>query len=185
MALYDISNYSQQLDLVLLGFILCHTTSNLRPKCSNRAFFTRLPPSLVPSVRRKKDEVVRMSTGCDVTFSVSRQCNSTLTEKDEVIRVPTGAAFSKASGREHSPTEQQKMTSELLFSQRTFAGARFAERSTGVTSHFRCSTLWQLRVIIIVQIKNQEARGGNKRDSDLHIEEGQFKRSVAVRGHIL
>ena len=40
------------------------------------------------------------------------------------------AAFSKASARDRSPTEQQKMTSEILFSWRTFVGARFAERST-------------------------------------------------------
>ena len=42
----------------------------------------------------------------------------------------TCAAFSKASARERSPTEQQKMTSEILFSWRTFAGARIAEHST-------------------------------------------------------
>ena len=45
----------------------------------------------------------------------------------------TRAAFSKASTHERSPTEQQKMTSEILLSRRTFAGARFAERSTGDT----------------------------------------------------
>ena len=37
-----------------IGFMLCHTTSNLPPNCSNRAFFIRLLPSLVLSVRRKK-----------------------------------------------------------------------------------------------------------------------------------
>ena len=41
------------------------------------------------------------------------------------------AAFSKASAREHSPTEQYLWRHFLLFSRRTFAGARFAERSTG------------------------------------------------------
>ena len=53
MALYNISTYSQYTE-VLIGFMLCHTTLNLPPNCSNRAFFIRLPPSLVPGVRRKK-----------------------------------------------------------------------------------------------------------------------------------
>ena len=45
------------------------------------------------------------------------------------------AAFSKASARERSPTEQYKMTSEILFSRRTFPGARFAERTTGLNCY--------------------------------------------------
>ena len=40
------------------------------------------------------------------------------------------AAFSKASARERSPTKQYLWRHFLLFSRRTFAGARFAERST-------------------------------------------------------
>ena len=40
------------------------------------------------------------------------------------------AAFSKASARERSPTKQYLRRHFLLFSRRTFAGARFAERST-------------------------------------------------------
>ena len=43
----------------------------------------------------------------------------------------TRAAFSKASTRERSPTKQYLWRHFLLFSRRTFAGARFAERSTG------------------------------------------------------
>ena len=42
----------------------------------------------------------------------------------------TGAAFSNASARESSPTKQYLWRHFLLFSRRTFAGARFAERST-------------------------------------------------------
>ena len=53
MVLYNISTYSQYIE-VLIGFMFRHTTSNLPPNCSNRAFFIRLLPSLVPSVRRKK-----------------------------------------------------------------------------------------------------------------------------------
>ena len=44
------------------------------------------------------------------------------------------AAFSKASARERSPTKQYLLRHFLLFSRRTFAGARFAERSTGVVA---------------------------------------------------
>ena len=44
----------------------------------------------------------------------------------------TIAAFSKASARERSPTKQYLCCYFLLFSRRTFAGARFAELSTGV-----------------------------------------------------
>ena len=50
----------------------------------------------------------------------------------------TCAAFSKASTRERSPTEQLKMTSEILFSRRTFAGARFAERNTDNYEYANC-----------------------------------------------
>ena len=42
------------------------------------------------------------------------------------------AAFSKASARERSPTKQYLWRHFLLFSRRLFAGARFAERSTGL-----------------------------------------------------
>ena len=53
MSLYSISTYSQYTE-VLIEFMLCNTTSNLKlpPNYSNRAFFIRL--LLVPSVRRKK-----------------------------------------------------------------------------------------------------------------------------------
>ena len=37
MALNKISTYSKYTE-VLIGFMLCHTTSNLPPNCSNRAF---------------------------------------------------------------------------------------------------------------------------------------------------
>ena len=53
MALYNISTYSQYTD-VFIGFMLCQTTSNLPPNCSNWPFFIRLLPSLVPSERRKR-----------------------------------------------------------------------------------------------------------------------------------
>ena len=49
----NISTYSQYTE-DLIGFMLCHTTSNLPPNGSNRAFFIRLLQSLVPSVLRKK-----------------------------------------------------------------------------------------------------------------------------------
>ena len=45
------------------------------------------------------------------------------------------AAFSKASARERSPTKQYLWRSFLLFSRQTFAGARFAESSTGFRLH--------------------------------------------------
>ena len=48
----------------------------------------------------------------------------------------TCAAFSKASARERSPTKQYLWRHFLLFSRRTFAGARFAERSTDVDALF-------------------------------------------------
>ena len=44
----------------------------------------------------------------------------------------TGATFSKASARERTPTQQYLWRHFLLFSRRTFAGVRFAERSTVV-----------------------------------------------------
>ena len=44
------------------------------------------------------------------------------------------AAFSKASARERSPTKQYLWRHFLLFSRQTFAGARFAERSTDFMS---------------------------------------------------
>ena len=44
----------QNIPKVLIGFMLCHTTSNLPPNCSNPAFFMRLLLSLVPSVQQKK-----------------------------------------------------------------------------------------------------------------------------------
>ena len=47
-----------------------------------------------------------------------------------VIVYDTSAAFSNASTRESSPTKQYLWRHFLLFSRRTFAGARFAERST-------------------------------------------------------
>ena len=53
IALYNISSYSQNTK-VLIGIMLCHTTSNLPPICSNQAFFKRLIPSLVSRVRPKK-----------------------------------------------------------------------------------------------------------------------------------
>ena len=40
--------------------------------------------------------------------------------------------FSKASARERSPTKQYLWRHFLFFSRRTFAGARFAERSTAL-----------------------------------------------------
>ena len=46
------------------------------------------------------------------------------------------AAFSKASARERSPTKQYLWRHFLLFSLRTFAGARFAERSTDNCAKF-------------------------------------------------
>ena len=66
MALYKISTYSKY-TVVLIGFMLCHTTSNLPPNCSNQAFFIRLLPSLVPSVQQKK---ARLSK-CDNQETVS------------------------------------------------------------------------------------------------------------------
>ena len=42
MALYNISTYSQYTE-VLIGFMLCQTTSNLPSNCSNRAFFIFVP----------------------------------------------------------------------------------------------------------------------------------------------
>ena len=45
MALYNISTSSQYTE-VLIEFMLCHTTSNVPPNCSNWAFFIRLLPSL-------------------------------------------------------------------------------------------------------------------------------------------
>ena len=54
------------------------------------------------------------------------------------------AAFSKASARERSPTKQYLWRHFLLFSRRTFAGARFAERSTAVTrDHSFSSLIWR------------------------------------------
>ena len=47
---YNISAYSQY----------TYKYTNLPPNCSNRAFSIRLLPSLIPSVRRKKGEVIRM-----------------------------------------------------------------------------------------------------------------------------
>ena len=44
----------------------------------------------------------------------------------------TSAGFSKTSARERSLTKQYLWRQFLLFSRRTFAGARFAERSTGL-----------------------------------------------------
>ena len=53
MAFYNISTFSKYTE-VLIGFMLCQTTSNLPPNCSNPAFFMHLLPSLVPSVQQKK-----------------------------------------------------------------------------------------------------------------------------------
>ena len=45
MAFYNISTYSQYTE-VLIELMLCHTTSNVPPNCSNLSFFIRLLPSL-------------------------------------------------------------------------------------------------------------------------------------------
>ena len=75
----------------------CHTTSNLQPNCLNRAFLTRLRPSLVPSVRRKS-EVIRMhmQTSYNLSTAAYRQYKQlqslkTLIDcKDTVVVVLTG-----------------------------------------------------------------------------------------------
>ena len=60
----------------------------------------------------------------EVAFIYSK----TYTVKDD-FNTTNSAAFSKASARERSPTEQYKMTSEILFSRRMNA-AKVAELST-------------------------------------------------------
>ena len=59
----------------------------------------------------------------------------------------TCAAFSKASARERLPTKQYLWRHFLLFSPRTFAGARFAERSNGV---LLCNDmlLWRGKILL-------------------------------------
>ena len=57
----------------------------------------------------------------------------------------SSAAFSKASARKRSPTKQYPWRHFLLFSRRTFAGARFAEPSTVLKLvkpyHWQCEHL--------------------------------------------
>ena len=54
----------------LIGFMLCHTTSNLPPNYSNRTFFIRvLLPSLVPIVRRKNARWSESTQRCSALTS--------------------------------------------------------------------------------------------------------------------
>ena len=96
MAMYNyISTYSQYTE-VLIGFMLCHTTLNLPPNCSNRAFFIRLPPSLVPGVRRKK---ARQSECIFDPFEVSDFSRRMTSRIGNLIPLPNGIQIVALSAR--------------------------------------------------------------------------------------
>ena len=79
--------------------------------------FTHFPSSMSKNVKNKNKKTKRKH------------------ETLKNLKCSTCAAFSKASACERSPTKQYLWRHFLLFSRRTFAGARFAEPSTGNIWH--------------------------------------------------
>ena len=96
-------------------------------------------------------------------------------------QVEFGAAFSKASARERSPAKQYLWRHFLLFSRRTFAGARFAESSTDGEPGVFYGSVMTWFFTVRAQLSNRTRRvprhmlqhGRNKQQQlrDIHIHE--------------